>query len=143
MLFPIFPTLRAAVWLLSPFSNPVSIEQEASDLQYLLPVKALSLVQRDLAALTARADGGFSIVGLLNLAIAFFTARAAGASVIEAINGIHQTDENRGMIELNSIVLLFTIVAVIGILIAVALVVILPGTKPSILTVRTVRGRGR
>jgi membrane protein len=128
MLFAIFPALGAAVWLLRLLSNPAAIQQEAEYLHNVLPGEALGLIQQQLAALTAKPGVGLSIGGVLNLVIALFTARTAAGSMIEALNAIYRTEETRGVIKLNAIALLFTAVAVTGMVLAVALVLILPGS---------------
>ena len=126
MFFAIIPGLGVAVWLLGLLTNPAAIQGEADNLRDVLPQEALSLIQQQLIALTSRQSGGVSLPGLINLVIALFTARTAASSMIEALNHVYGVQETRGIIKVNAIAVLFTIVAVITLVAAIMLAILLP-----------------
>ncbi|MGO9986472.1 MAG: YihY/virulence factor BrkB family protein [Rhodomicrobium sp.] len=125
MFFAIVPALGAAVWILGLLSEPSAIRDEVDNLSNVLPQEALTLIQQQLIALTKQ-SAGLTVAGLINLALALFTARTAASSMIEALNDIHGVEETRGFFKVNAIAILFTVVAVITMVAAIMAVVVVP-----------------
>ncbi len=125
MFFATIPALGAAVWILGLLSEPSAIRDEVHNLSNVLPQEALALIQQQLVALTKQ-SAGLSAAGLINVALALFTARTAASSMIEALNEIHGVEETRGFIKVNAIAILFTVVAVITMVAAIIAVVVVP-----------------
>lgn len=126
MLFALVPALGAAAWLLGLWYDPAALRNEAGYLRGVLPQEALDLIQQQLAVAISRL-AGLSVAGVTNLAIALFTARTAAASMIEALNTICKVEETRGIIRINAIAILFTLLAIATMLLAIAAIVVAPG----------------
>ena len=125
MFFASIPALGAAIWILGLLSEPSVIRDEVDHLRNVLPQEALDLIKQQLVALISQ-SAGLSVAGLINLALALFTARTAASSMIEALNDIQGVEETRGFIKVNAIAILFTVIAVITMVAAIMAVVAVP-----------------
>jgi membrane protein len=125
MLFALVPALGAAAWLAGFLFDPAVLRDETSYLRGVLPQEALDLVAGQFAGLNS-APASVTAAGLLNLAIALFTARTAAASMMEALNIIHRVPETRGLIKINAIAILFTLVAIVTMVLAVTVILAVP-----------------
>src|SRR4030095_12251053 len=69
-------------------------------------------------------DGRLTFGFLLGLGIAVWSANAGMKAIFDALNVIYDEDEKRGLIRLNLVSLLFTICAIVGVGLALALVLL-------------------
>jgi membrane protein len=125
-LFAIFPGLGAATWLFGLLADPNTIQQQMDSLRDVVPAEAYDLIQKQLISLTSKQSTGFSLTGITSLLIALYSARLAASSMMQALNEVYKVKETRGFIETNAIAILFTVVAIVVFLLAIALLVVLP-----------------
>jgi membrane protein len=125
MLFAVFPALGAASWMFGLLADPGTLREALNEAKSLLPEEASNLIQQQLATVTSQPTG-FSWAGLLSLALTLFSARVAASSLMDALNVIYNENETRGFLKTNSIALLFTLVAIIVLLLAIALILVTP-----------------
>jgi membrane protein len=125
-LFALFPALGAATWLFSLLADPHSIQQQANNLREVVPAEAYKLIEQQLVALASEKSAGFSVAGVISLLVALYSARLAASSMMQALNMIYKVEETRGFIKTNAIAILFTVVAIVGFLLAIAVLVVLP-----------------
>jgi virulence factor BrkB len=76
--------------------------------------------------IAAKSEGKLTFGFLLGLAIALWSANAGMKAIFDALNLIYDEDEKRGLIWLNVVSLFFTICAIAGAGLAIALVVVFP-----------------
>jgi membrane protein len=124
-LFALFPALAAATWIFGLVANPAAIHEQLATMHDVLPQEAWQLIDQQLTALTTRSVT-FSLTGLIGLGVAFYSARLAASSMIGALNKVYGIRETRGFIALNLAALLFTAMAIVILLLAVALLVAVP-----------------
>lgn len=125
-LFAIFPGLGAATWLFSLLADPRAIQQQLNSVRDVLPAEAFDLIQKQLVALTSKQSAGFSMAGLVSLLIALYSARLAASSMMQALNAVYKLEETRGFLKANAIAILFTVVALVVFVLAIALLVVMP-----------------
>lgn len=125
-LFAIFPGLGAATWLFSLLADPSAIQRQLNNVRDVLPAEAFDLIQKQVGALASKQSAGFSIAGAGSLLVALYSARLAASSMMQALNAVYKLKETRGFIEVNAIALLFTAVAIVVFLLAIALLVVMP-----------------
>ncbi len=125
-LFALFPGLGAATWLFSLLADPNSIQQQVSQLREVVPAEGYKLVEQQLVSLTSKNSAGFSAAGVISLLVALYSARLAASSMMQALNAIYKVEETRGLVKTNAIAILFTVVAMVVFLLAVAVLVVLP-----------------
>ena len=125
-LFALFPGLGAATWLFSLLADPTTIQQQAEQLRDVVPAEAYKLIEQQLIALASKNGPGFSAAGVVSLLVALYSARLTASSMMQALNVIYKVEETRGFIRTNAIAILFTIVAIVVFLLAIAALVVLP-----------------
>jgi membrane protein len=124
-LFAIFPALGAATWIFGQLADPATIQNQLNRVRDVLPAEAWAVIDNQLHALTSR-NTSLSLAGVVSLLIALYSARLAASSMIQALNAVYGVKETRGFIKTNAIALLFTLVGIAILLIAVAVLVVLP-----------------
>jgi membrane protein len=76
--------------------------------------------------LTAKSDATLSLGFIIGLAVALWSANAGMKAIIDAFNVVYDEKEKRSFVKLNLVSLLFTLVAILSLMIALAAVVIAP-----------------
>jgi membrane protein len=125
-LLAIFPAVAALVSVYGLFSEPSTIRAHLNDLSAFLPGGAIEIIGDQLERV---ASGGKSTLGatfLFTLALSLWSANAGMKALFDALNIVYDAKERRGLIKLNAISLTFTISALLALLVAIAVVVVLP-----------------
>jgi membrane protein len=124
-LFALFPALAAATWIFGLLANPATVHDQLNTLRDVLPGEAWQLIDQQLTTLTSKSST-FSLTGIVSLLIAIYSARTAAASMMGALNVVYGIEETRGFIKTNAIAILFTLLAIVILLAAVAVPVVVP-----------------
>jgi len=124
-IFALFPALAAATWIFGLAANPESIHDQLNNLRGVLPQEAWQIIDTQLNTLTSKSTS-FSLAGICGLLIAIYSARIAASSMMSALNVVYGTEDNRGFIKTNAIAILFTVLAIVILLLAVGVLVVLP-----------------
>ncbi len=124
-LFALFPALAAATWLFGLIADPATIHEQLNTLRDVLPQEAWKLIDQQFDTLTAKSTS-FSLPGLIGLGVSLYSARLAASSMISALNKVYGVEETRGFVKLNAAALLFTVLAIVILLLAIALLVAVP-----------------
>jgi membrane protein len=124
-LFAIFPALGAATWIFGLLADPATIQSNLDRLKDVLPAEAWQIIDRQLAALTAKSSS-LSPAGIFSLLVAVYSARTAASAMMEALNTVYGIHEKRGFILTNGIAILFTLMGIAILLIAVAVMIVAP-----------------
>jgi len=124
-MFALFPALAAATWIFGLVANPATIHDQLNSLRGVLPQEAWQIIDTQLNTLTSKSTS-FSLAGIIGLLIAIYSARAAASSMMGALNVVYSTEDERGFIKTNVIAILFTVLAIVILLLAVGVLVVLP-----------------
>jgi len=124
-MFALFPALAAATWIFGLVANPATIHDQLNSLRGVLPQEAWQIIDTQLNTLTSKSTS-FSLAGIIGLLIAIYSARAAASSMMGALNVVYSTEDERGFIKTNAIAILFTVLAIVILLLAVGVLVVLP-----------------
>jgi membrane protein len=124
-LFALFPGLAAGTWIFGLLANPASILDQLDNLRGVLPKEAWQLIDQQLMALISRSTS-LSPTGIVSLLVAIFSARAAASSMMGALNVVYGIEEKRSFVTTNAIAILFTLLAIVLLLIAVGVLVVAP-----------------
>src|SRR5262245_52741371 len=125
-LVALFPAIAAGVSVYALFFDAATIGKHLSIAADIVPAGALDIVGVEIARIAAKSDGRLTFGFLLGLGIALWSANAGMKSIFDALNIIYDEDEKRGLIRLNLESLAFTICAIAGAGLAIALVVVFP-----------------
>ncbi|MGA7324954.1 MAG: YihY/virulence factor BrkB family protein [Rhodomicrobium sp.] len=123
--FAIFPALAAATWIFGLLANPAEINSQLNNLRDVLPAEAWGLISKQLNTLTQKSSS-FSLAGIVSLFVALYSARLAASSMMQALNTVYGLKEKRNFFVTNGLAILFTLVAIVILLVAVAALVVLP-----------------
>jgi membrane protein len=122
----LFPAMIAALTLYGLVSDPATVAGQISSLAQLLPETARPLVTDQLNSVAAGGGGALSVGLIVSLLAAVWSASGGTMNLIKATNVAYDEDESRGFIKLRGIALLLTLGAVVFLLLAVALVAVVP-----------------
>jgi len=122
----LFPAMIAALTLYGLVSDPATGAGQISSLAQLLPETARPLVTDQLNSVAAGGGGALSVGLIVSLLAAVWSASGGTMNLIKATNVAYDEDESRGFLKLRGIALLLTLGAVVFVLLAVALVAVVP-----------------
>lgn len=122
----IFPALIAALTLYGLVADPGEVAQQVESLAGALPESAQPLITDQLGAVVAGSNGALGIGLAVSLLAALWSASSGTGNLIQAINLAYDEDETRGFLKLRGTALLMTVGAIVFVLVALALVAVVP-----------------
>jgi membrane protein len=122
----LFPAIAAGVSSYALFADAATIGKHLSIAADIVPAGALNMLGEEISRIAAKSEGKLTFGFLLGLAIALWSANAGMKAIFDALNIIYDEDEKRSLIWLNVVSLFFTICAIAGAGLAIALVVVFP-----------------
>ena len=125
-LLALFPAITALVAIYGLMADPATIEQQVGRLGAVVPSEAVALITAQAHAVAATGPTKLSWGAALAFALALYSATSGVKTLFEALNIAYEEQENRGFLKLNLIAFVFTVLAVVGIAIMVAMIVGLP-----------------
>jgi membrane protein len=125
-LVALFPAIAAGVSSYALFADAATIGKHLSIAADIVPAGALDMLGAEISRIAAKSEGKLTFGFLLGLAIALWSANAGMKAIFDALNIIYDEDEKRSLIWLNVVSLFFTICAIAGVGLAIALVVVFP-----------------
>jgi len=108
-LLAVFPALIVVITSFALWADPQYVEWMMSGLIGIMPAEAWNLMSAELKALVEGRNTQIGAGLVVSLAIAMWSARSASASVMEALNRIYRTEEQRGVLAHEAVVFAFTL----------------------------------
>ena len=121
-----FRRSRRGVSSYALFANAATIGKHLSIAADIVPAATLDMLGEEITRIAAKSEGKLTFGFVLGLGIALWSANAGMKAIVDALNIIYDEDEKRGLIWLNVVSLFFTICAIAGAGLAIALVVVFP-----------------
>jgi membrane protein len=125
-LIALFPAITAGVSSYALFADAATVSKHLAVAADIVPAGGLDILLDEITRIAAKSDGRLTFGFLLGLGIALWGANAGMKAIFDALNIIYDEDEKRGLIRLNLVSLFFTICAIAGAGLAIALVVVFP-----------------
>ena len=125
-LLAIFPALAALVSIYGLFADPSMIAGHLDSLSGFLPGGAIDIARDQLMRVASKGPQALGWTFLVGLAVSLWSTNAATKSLFDTLNVIYGEHEKRGLFTLNIVSLLFTLGAIIFVLLAIGAVVVLP-----------------
>lgn len=125
-LLAVFPALVALVGIYGLLADPAQVERQVQSMSGMLPPQAAEILLtqlHDLASTDRTALGFGAIAGLL---LALWSASGAVRTLMEALNVAYDEEEERGFFRFYGTAILLTLAAIVGVILAIALVIALP-----------------
>jgi membrane protein len=125
-LLALVPGLVALISIYGLLAEPSDVRDQVTSTLSAAPAEVRELVAAQLEAIVASA-GGDALVGVIvGIVLALWSASSGVGHLVEAINRAYDEKESRGFLRLKAIALALTIGAVLFIVVAFAIVALLP-----------------
>ena len=108
------------------FAPAATIGKHLSIAADIVPAGTLDLLGEEISRIATNSDGKLTVGFLVGLGIALWSADAGMKAIFDALNIIYDEEEKRGIVWLNVVSLFYTVCAIAGAGLAVALVVVFP-----------------
>jgi membrane protein len=122
----IFPALAALVSIYGLVANPAQVSQHMASIGQVLPEQAYQILDQQLSSVAGSAGGALTIGAIGGLLLALWSAARGMKAMLLALDITYDEEEKRGFLRFNALALLLTLGAVLFILLALALIAILP-----------------
>ncbi|MFC5949193.1 YihY/virulence factor BrkB family protein [Pseudonocardia lutea] len=122
----LFPAMIAALTLYGLVADPAQVAAQVNDLAAALPETARPIITDQLNAVAGSSDRALGIGLIVSLLAALWSASGGTMNLIKATNLAYDEDETRGFLKLRGTALALTLGAVVFVLLAVALVAVVP-----------------
>ena len=125
-LLSLFPAITVLVSIYGLVADPQSISQHLQMLSSLLPEGALSIIGEQVTRIAEADHSQLTLAAAGALLIALWSANSAMKAMMDALNIAYDADEQRGFIKLNLVSLAFTLSAIIGLIVMMAVIAAVP-----------------
>jgi membrane protein len=122
----LFPAISMMISVYGLLFDPASVVPQLEVLRDLLPVPAFALIEDRVMQLVAQPRGPLTIGLGIAFLVSFWSSASASKAVLSAINVAYDTTERRSFLRFQLIGLAMTLGAVAGVLLAIAVLLILP-----------------
>jgi membrane protein len=121
----VVPALAAIIAIYGLISDPSSVAAQIEAMARVLPQEVLPLLHEQMLRITSNHQAaGFG--ALIGFAFALYSCGNAVKALISGLNIAYEEQEHRGFFKLTGLAILLTVGAVVGAVLAVALVAFLP-----------------
>ena len=120
------PAIIAALTLYGLFADPETVSRQVGALAAALPADTQPLVSGLLNSLTTPGGGALGIGLVVSLLGALWSASGGTSNLMSAVNIAYDEEETRGFVKVRAIALALTLGAIVFVLVAVALVAVVP-----------------
>jgi membrane protein len=126
IILALFPAIGALVSLYGLFADPTTISKDISSLAGVLPQGAIDVIGGEITRVAAQGQKSLGPAFVVGLLAAIWSANAGMKALFDALNMVYDEQDNRGIIKLNLISLMFTTAALLFLLLALGAIVVLP-----------------
>ncbi|MGI8893457.1 MAG: YihY/virulence factor BrkB family protein [Bacteroidia bacterium] len=122
----IFPALMAIISVYGLVINPQQIEQQISQISGMVPEEAFSIIETRIENLVSTQGSTLGWGTTLGILISLWVANAGTKSLFTGLDIAYDIKNDRGFIKQNAITLLFTLGAIITLILSLILIVGFP-----------------
>jgi membrane protein len=138
-LLAIVPLLVAALSIWGLFADPADATRLIRDIATGLPDSAQRLVTQQLRSISRRSNAGLGLTAIVSLIVALWSASSGTKHLIEAVNTAYDEEEQRGFVRVRALAILFTVGAILFMIVALALIAVVPNALADAGVPRAVR----
>lgn len=126
-LLALFPTMMAAITIWGLVASEQEITEQLSGFTEALPDEAATLLEDQMSQVAAGGTGALSVALAISILLALWSASSGVAGLIEGCNAAYNEVDERGFVKKRGLALLFTLGAIVFLLLTLGLIVVLPG----------------
>lgn len=130
LLLALFPAMAALVSLYGFFASPSQIAERIQFLSAVMPTDALNIFIDQLRSLATQDSSTLSIGLIAGLGIALWSSNNGMKALFEAMNVAYEEEEKRGFLKLTAVSLMFTL----GAMVLVVVLIVTVGVVPAVLS---------
>lgn len=125
-LLALFPAIGAVMSVAALVTDPATIETQLAEFVAVLPENAASIIQAQAEAVASSGQTGLGLAALLGVVLSLYGASKGMKTLIEGMNIAYDEEEQRGFFKKLAVSLGLTLFVVFGLLLAIAVIVVLP-----------------
>jgi membrane protein len=125
-LLAIFPAIAAFVSLYGLVADPSTIEGHLNAMSGVLPGGALDIIREQVQRIASQGGGTLGFAFIFGLLVSIWSANAGMKAIFDALNVVYDEEEKRSFIKLNLQSLLFTVGAVVILILALVATAVVP-----------------
>jgi membrane protein len=125
-LLAIFPAIAALISIYGLFADPATIASHLDSISSFVPGGAIEVIRDEMHRVVAQGAGTLGLAFVVSLGVSLWSANAGIKALFDALNIVHGEKEKRGFVRLNLVSLGFTLAAIVFLLLALALVAVVP-----------------
>lgn len=122
----LFPTITMLISLYGLAFNPHSVQPQLHYLERFMPPEVYRLISQRIESLVAQPANGLGLSFGVSLLFSLWSASTGTKSVLNALTLVYHQEETRGLIRFHLVALGMTFVAVLGVVLAIATLVLVP-----------------
>lgn len=122
----LFPALAAIVMIYGLVADPQQVSETMGSVLEALPRSAAGLVEGQLQDVASTSSGALGIGVVITILTSLWSASAGMKGLIGGINSAYDERESRSFVPLRGLALGLTLGAIVGLLVAIALIAVLP-----------------
>lgn len=122
----LFPAIATLVFIYGLAFDPRTVEPQLELLREVLPGDAFALISDRVHLLVQHPRGTLGLGLLVSTSIAFWSAATGTKAMFSALNLAYGTPERRGILHFQAMALTMTLCAILGAVLAIAILVFLP-----------------
>lgn len=122
----IFPALVTILSIYGLAVDPQQAEQQISQLSSMMPKEAFSIIKERIENLVSTSGGTLGWGTIIGILVSLWSANAGTKSLFTGIEIAYNNKNNRGLIKQNALTLLFTLCAILTLLLSLTLIVVFP-----------------
>lgn len=126
-LLAIFPAITALMAVAGLFLTPADVTDQIQQISAMLPDRAAEIVIDQAKSVAGSDEGGLGLAALLGLGLALYSASAGVGNLVAGLNVAYGERETRGFVKLKLITIALTLLLIVGLVLAFAGVLVLPG----------------
>ncbi|RFA30692.1 hypothetical protein CAI21_04025 [Alkalilimnicola ehrlichii] len=125
-LLSIVPALTAMVSLYGLVADPQDVAEQIAALEGMVPPEAMSIIESQMADITAASAAGLGLGAALSIAFALWSTNTGIRALIKGMNIAYDEEEKRGFIKFTAVSFAFTLGAVLFALLTLAILAVVP-----------------
>jgi len=125
LILALFPAIAALV-ALGLFADPTTITSHLDSIAALVPAGALEVIRDQITRVASQGRTTLGLTFIAGFLVSLWSANAGMKSLFDALNLVYNEPERRSFIWLNIISLMFTVLAIVFVLVASGVMVVIP-----------------
>ncbi len=125
-LLAVFPAIAATVLVYGLFADPADVQRQLAPLQDVMPPDAFQIISGQLSAVAGKGAQPLGFGLLLTLGLSLWSATAGIKALFTAMNIAYEEKESRNFFKLNAIAMVVTVLAIVFVIVALAIIAAVP-----------------